>query len=47
MVRVNVMGKRWSQGKWAVSFAEEVDRLRALVTAKHISINLLLATHSS
>ena len=33
--------------KWALSFREEVDKLRALVTAKHISITLLLASHSS
>lgn len=33
--------------KWAVSFGPEVEKLRALVAAKQISINLLLATHSS
>lgn len=33
--------------RWAVSFGHEVERLRALVVAKLISINLLLATHSS
>ena len=35
------------KAKWAVSFAGEVEKLRALVVAKHISINLLLATHTS
>lgn len=33
--------------KWALFFREEVDKLRALVTAKHISITLLLASQSS
>lgn len=33
--------------KWAVSFGKEVERLRAIVAAKQISINLLLATHCS
>ena len=35
------------KAKWAVSFAAEVERLRALVAAKHISISLLLATQTS
>ena len=35
------------RAKWAVSLTEDVERLRALVAAKVISINLLLATHSS
>jgi len=35
------------KARWGVAFAEEVDRLRALVAAKHISINLLLATQTS
>ena len=34
------------KAKWAVSFAEEVERLRALVAAKTVSINLLLATYT-
>ncbi|KAL8951486.1 MAG: hypothetical protein Q9222_002540 [Ikaeria aurantiellina] len=33
--------------KWAVSFGREVEKLRAIVAAKQISINLLLATHCS
>lgn len=33
--------------KWAVGFGAEVEKLRALVAAKQISINLLLATHAS
>ncbi len=33
--------------RWAVSFGPEVEKLRALVAAKLININLLLATHSS
>ena len=28
--------------KWSVTFAEDVGKLRALITAKHVSINLLL-----
>ncbi|KAI4218626.1 MAG: hypothetical protein LQ349_008637, partial [Xanthoria aureola] len=35
------------KARWAVSFGKEVDKLRAIVVAKQISINLLLATHSS
>lgn len=35
------------KAQWALSFVDEVEKLRALVAAKHISINLLLATHSS
>lgn len=35
------------KARWAVSFGQEVEKLRALVGAKQISINLLLATHSS
>ena len=35
------------KAKWAVGFKEEVVKLRALVAAKQISINLLLATHTS
>ena len=39
---------QWFRGlpqksKWAVTFAEEVEKLRALVTAKTVSISLLLA----
>ncbi|KAL8875783.1 MAG: hypothetical protein Q9198_005908, partial [Flavoplaca austrocitrina] len=33
--------------RWAVSFSKEVEKLRAMVAGKQISINLLLATHSS
>lgn len=33
--------------KWAVSFGKEVEKLRAVVAAKQISINLLLAIHCS
>ncbi|KAL9117597.1 MAG: hypothetical protein Q9187_005866, partial [Circinaria calcarea] len=35
------------KARWAVSFGQEVEKLRALVAAKLININLLLATHSS
>ena len=35
------------KARWAVEFAAEVEKLRALVAAKQISINLLLATHAS
>lgn len=35
------------KARWAVSFGKEVDKLRAIVVAKQISINLLLAAHSS
>jgi hypothetical protein len=35
------------KAKWAISITEEVNKLRALIAAKAISINLLLATHSS
>ncbi|ERF68437.1 hypothetical protein EPUS_03755 [Endocarpon pusillum Z07020] len=35
------------KAKWAVSFAKEVERLRVLVAAKCISINMLLASHTS
>ena len=39
---------QWFRGlpqkaKWAVTFAEEVEKMRALVTAKTVSISLLLA----
>ena len=33
--------------QWAVAFREEVDKLRAMVVAKQISIKLLLAMHCS
>ena len=33
--------------QWAISFRQEVDKLRALVAAKQISINLLLAVQCS
>ena len=35
------------KAKWAVAVARDVEKLRALIAAKVISINLLLATHSS
>ena len=35
------------KARWAVSFGAEVEKLRALVAAKQISINLLLATHAA
>lgn len=33
--------------RWAVSFGEEVKKLRALAAAKQISISLLIAMHCS
>ena len=35
------------KARWAIEFAAEVEKLRALIAAKQISINLLLATHTS
>ena len=35
------------KAKWAIAFSGEVEKLRALVAAKQISINLLLATQAS
>ena len=35
------------KAKWAISLTEDVERLRALVAAKVVGINLLLVTHSS
>ena len=35
------------KSKWAVLFAEEVERLRAMVAAKNISLSLLLAMNTS
>jgi hypothetical protein len=35
------------KAEWAVFMTEEVKKLRALVVAKGVSINLLLATHCS
>lgn len=35
------------KAKWAVAVAGDVEKLRALIAAKVIGINLLLATHSS
>lgn len=35
------------KSKWAVVFAQEVERLRAMVAAKNISLNLLLAMNTS
>ena len=35
------------KARWAFSLREEVDKLRALVAAKQISINLLLTKHCS
>ncbi len=33
--------------RWSITFAEEVEKLRALVAAKHVSINLLLGMQNS
>lgn len=33
--------------KWSVIFAEDVEKLRALIAAKHVSINLLLGMQTS
>lgn len=44
--RISLRGTR-CKAKWAVSMAEDVEKLRALIAGKVISINLLLATHSS
>ncbi|MCJ1265253.1 hypothetical protein MMC22_005128 [Lobaria immixta] len=33
--------------KWSVMFAEDVEKLRALIAAKHVSINLLLGMQTS
>ncbi len=33
--------------KWSVTFAEDVEKLRALVAAKHVSINILLGLQTS
>ena len=41
---LRAIGKK---SKWAVVFAEEVVRLRAMVAAKNISLNLLLAMNTS
>jgi hypothetical protein len=35
------------RAKWAVYIADEAQKLRALVSAKVLSINLLMATHTS
>lgn len=35
------------KSKWAVVFAQEVERLRAMIAAKNISLNLLLAMNTS
>ena len=35
------------KSKWAIVFADEVERLRAVVAAKNISLNLLLAMNIS
>ena len=45
--RRNPVGNFGRKTKWAVSFGKEVEKLRAIVGAKQISINLLLALHSS
>ncbi|KAI9783622.1 MAG: hypothetical protein M1816_001213 [Peltula sp. TS41687] len=44
--RISLLGAH-HKAKWALSMAEDVEKLRALVAGKVISINLLLATHSS
>ena len=33
--------------KWSLAFAEDVEKLRAFIAAKHVSINLLLGMQSS
>jgi hypothetical protein len=40
-------GAAGRKAEWAVFMAEEVKKLRALVVAKGVSINLLLVTHCS
>ncbi|KAF2239142.1 hypothetical protein EV356DRAFT_515376 [Viridothelium virens] len=42
--RVTGAGKK---ARWAIFIVEDVNKLRALISAKVISINLLLATHAS
>ena len=42
-----VLGSASHKVKWALSITEQVEKIRALVAAKNISINMLLATHSS
>lgn len=44
--RVSFRGAQ-HKAKWVVSISEEVDKLRNLIAAKVVSINLLLATHAS
>lgn len=44
--RISFRGTHYKT-KWAISMAEDVEKLRALIAGKVISINLLLATHSS
>ena len=43
----NPLHKFSYSARWAINFADEVEKLRALVAAKHISINLLLAIQIS
>jgi hypothetical protein len=35
------------KAKWAVHIGDEMQKLRAMISAKVLSINLLLATHAS
>lgn len=35
------------KSKWAVIFSQEVERLRVMVSAKNISLSLLLAMNTS
>ena len=45
--RRTALGSASLKVKWALSITEQVEKFRALVAAKNISINVLLATHSS
>lgn len=44
---VNPLRKFSKKSKWAVIFAEEVERLRVMVTAKTMSISMLLAMNTT
>ena len=45
--RQTALGSARHKVKWALSITEQVEKFRALMAAKNISINVLLATHSS
>jgi len=47
LARQNSLHTIGQKTKWSVIFAEEVEKLRALVAAKHVSINLLLGMQTS